>query len=446
MTKARADGLLFLVLGSVMFVAAGYVCEHFLPTAMVDFRSVYYPSRCLVQQCDPYRQGDLQREFQTEQGDYTSAPEWTRRVAMLDVYPPTTLFLAVPFALLPWDIAHLLWMVLTAVSFILAAYLMWSAAAEDAPVISGILIGLFLIGNEILVEIGNPAGIAVSLCVIAVWCFVEERFVPAGVLCLALSLAAKPHVAGMIWLYFLLAGGHNRRRALQALAVVVIIGLPAILWVSHVAPHWMGELKANLQTASLHGNVNDPGPAGVIPEHHGAIMVSLQTVVSVFRDDPHFYNPVTYLLCAPLLFVWAIAVLRGGFSRERAWLALAAISALSMLPLYHRVHDTSLLLLAFPAFAMLWAKGGPASWLALLFTGAAAVMTSDLSMQQVASHSAKLRGSAIGLPGQLLTLLLARPIPLVLLGIGVFFLCMCVRYSSASTDPPSGADCLQALD
>jgi chromate transport protein ChrA len=156
-------------------------------------------------------------------------------------------------------------------------------------------------------------------------------------------------------------------------------------------------------------------------------VISLQTVFSVFRDDPHFYNLVTYLLCAPLLIVWALTTLTKRFSQERAWLALAAIGALSMLPLYHRLHDASLLLLAFPAFAALWAKGGPTSWLALLFTGAGAVMTSDIPVQQLAIHSARLRESTPGLAGQLLTLVLARPVPLVLLAMGIFYLWVYVR-------------------
>jgi len=426
-TKARSNGLLLFVLGSAMFVAVGYLCEHFFASSMVDFRSVYYPARCLLQHSDPYRQSDLLRVFQAEQGDYASTPEGLRRVAMLDVYPPTTLLLAIPFAMLPWGPAHLLWMILTATCFILAAYLMWDLGARDAPVISGGLMCLFLIGNELLLEIGNPAGIAVSLCVIAVWCFLRGRFVPAGVLCLALSLAAKPHVTGLVWLYFLLAGGLNRKRALQTLAMTVVLVLPAVLWSSHVAPHWVAELETNLQIASAHGNASDPGPAGVDPGFHGAIVISLQTVFSVFRDDPHFYNLVTYLLCAPLLIVWALTTLTKRFSQERAWLALAAIGALSMLPLYHRLHDASLLLLAFPAFAALWAKGGPTSWLALLFTGAGAVMTSDIPVQQLAIHSARLRESTPGLAGQLLTLVLARPVPLVLLAMGIFYLWVYVR-------------------
>ena len=51
----------------------------------------------------------------------------------------------------------------------------------------------------------------------------------AGILCMAVSLAIKPHDSGLVWFYFLLAGGVYRKRALQTLAVTVLLALPAIL-------------------------------------------------------------------------------------------------------------------------------------------------------------------------------------------------------------------------
>lgn len=433
MTRARFDGLLLFVLGSAMFVSLGYLCEHFFATSMADFKEAYFGGRCLLQHADPYQESDLRRVYRSEQGPDTRTPRELERVVTLYINLPTLLVFTAPLAMLPWGPAHLLWMTLTAASVILAAYLMWSLAARDAPMLSGALIGVFLAGSVLLLEIGNPAGIVVGLCVIAVWCFLKDRFVPAGILCFALSLAIKPHVAGPVWLFFLLAGGLYRKRALQALALTVVLSLSAALCVSRVAPHWVAELENNLETISAHGNISDPGPSSVEPRFHGAITINLQTAVSVFRDDPRFYNLFTYVLCAPLLIVWALATLTKRFSQERAWLALAAIAALSMLPLYHRLHDTSLLLLAFPAFAALWAKGGPASWLALLFTGAATVFTSDIPVQQLAIHSAHLRESTPGLPGQLLTLVLARPVPLVLLAMGLFYLWVYVRHTVPDT-------------
>ena len=99
---------------------------------------------------------------------------------MICVNLPTMLAVVIPFALLPWGLSHVLWMLAIGTSFILAAYLMWSIGARDAPIASGVLIGLFLIGSEMLLEIGNPAGIAVSLCVIAVWCFLRGSLCAIG--------------------------------------------------------------------------------------------------------------------------------------------------------------------------------------------------------------------------------------------------------------------------
>jgi hypothetical protein len=394
---------------------------------MVDFKELYYGSRCLLQQSDPYQVSELLRVYETERTEGAPVPAIVVRVVTLYTYLPTALLLTAPFAMLPWGPAHLLWITLSASGLIFAAYLMWSLGSRDAPRASGLLICILLFGSELLLEAGNAAGIAIGLCAIAAWCFIKERFVLAGILCLALSLAFKPHDVGLVWLYFLLAGGLYRKRALQTLVVTVALCLPAILWVSHVAPHWAQELHNNLQTISIHGDMNDPGPAGVEPQFHGAVSISMQTVFSVFRDDPRIYNPATYLLCAPLLLAWGLATLRSRFSQERSWLALAAIAALSILPIYHRQHDSRLLLLTIPAFATLWAEGGMIGWVALLVNAAAVLFTGDTMLLLLGNLALRVHASTATLSGQLLTIMLARPAPLVLLIVGVFYLSVYVR-------------------
>lgn len=439
MTRARLDGFLLLLLGSALFVLVGFVRERLSPLPLTDFKALYYSARSLLQNSDPYNPSELLRVYKAEGGDRPSDPAMHRRDVTLYVHPPTAFILTTPFAMLAWGPAHILWMILTAATFILAACLMWSLAADYAPVISGALICIFLFNSELLLEVGNAAGIAISLCVIAVWCFLRDRFVPLGILCLALSLAVKPHDASPVWLYFLLAGGVCRKRALQTLVLTIALCLPGIVWASHVAPNWMQELHANLATGSMRGEADDPGPATLDPRDHGAIIISLQSAISVFRDDPRIYNPASYLLCAPLLLIWALAALRKRFSQQSAWLALAAIAALSMLPLYHRLHDTRLLLLTLPAFAMLWAEGGTTAWLALLFTAAAVVVTGDIPVQLLGILSAHLRESIPGFAGQLLTLVLARPVPLMLLAMGIFYLWVYMRATSAPPAPTVAA-------
>ena len=328
--------------------------------------------------------------------------------------------------MLPWGIAHILWMTFSVGSFIFAAFLIWNLGADFAPIVSGVLVGFLLANSELLVITGNAAGISISLCVVAVWCFLRERYIPVGILCLALSLAIKPQDTGLVWLYFLLAGRVYRKRALQTLLTVVAISLPAVLWVWHVAPNWVQELHSNIATFSLHGGRNDPGLAST-GAHGLGMMVNLQTVLSVFRDDPRFYNSASYIICAFVLLVWTFVTLRSRPSPRRTWLALAAIAALTMLPVYHRAQDTKLLLFAVPASAMLWAEGGRIGRLALLVTSAGFVLTGDLPWVVILSLISRLHLPATRLSGWIVMAVQVFPIPLILLLMGVFYLWAYVR-------------------
>jgi len=426
-TRSRRDGLYLLLLGTVVFLFLGGIAVNSSRFSMVDFRVVYYSARCLIEHCDPYQESELLRTYRAEGGERPSDTADIRQIVTRYIYLPTAFCFTVPFAMLPWGPAHILWMMLTVGSLILASFLVWNLGAEFAPIVSGVLIGFLLANSVVIVILCNTAGIAVSLCVVAVWCFVREQFVPAGILCLAISLAVKPQDAGLVWLYFLLAGGVYRKRALQTLLVIVALSLPAVLWVWRVAPHWMQEWHTNVLAFSARGGLTDPGPASTGPR----TLVDLQVVVSFFRDDPRIYNAVSYLVCASLLVVWGVVTLRSRSSPARAWLAIAAIAALSMLPVYHHLMDTKLLLLTVPACAMLWAQGGSIGRLALLVNTAGFVLTGDISSAILLRLIASLHLSSTGLSGQVQTAVQIFPIPLVLLIMGIFYLCVYVQRSSA---------------
>ncbi len=423
MTKPRQDGLTLLLLGSVLFLWLGTAMENASPDSMLDFKAVFYGARCLMHHSDPYEASEIQRAYQADGGTFPLDPIRSRLVheaVTVCVNLPTALFLVTPIALLSFGAAHLLWMALTLASLIFASFLMWDLGAEFAPVLSGGLIALLLANSEMVVMVGNTAGIVIGLCAGAVWCFLRQRLVPAGVVLLALSLAVKPHDAGLVWLYFLLAGGVHRRRALQSLAVTAVLTLLAVLWTWQVSPHWMQELHANLQMTSAPGGLNDPGMAAS-GAHAVGMMINLQSALSAFWSDPRIYNPASYLLCALLLLVWALASLRFRFTPARAYLALASVAALTLLPTYHRPYDARLLLLAVPACAMLWARGGAVGRLALWLSIAAMVATGDpwaILLGMLGNSSPALGGTM----ARLLTPIQVFPAPVLLLAMGVFYL------------------------
>jgi hypothetical protein len=157
----------------------------------------------------------------------------------------------------------------------------------------------------------------------------------------------------------------------------------------------------------------------------------MQTIVAVFRDEPRIYNPASYLLWAPFLLVWAVATLRSRFSLDHAWLALAAMAPLSMLPTLHRPNDTKILLLVLPACALLWARGGIVRWLAVCLTSACMVLTAGIPIAALLRLTRNLHLSTATLSGKILTVLVARPAPLILLATGTFFLWIYARQTSS---------------
>jgi hypothetical protein len=434
MTKARLDGLYLLSLGALVFILLGVVMENGAASPLADFRGLYFPAQCLFQHCDPYAQSDVLPIYRASGVDRTSDSEKVRQIATQSVYLPTVFGATLPFAMLPWFTSHIAWLVLTIAGLIFAGFLAWILAADYRPVLAGLLVGFLLANSEVLLITGNAAGIVVSLCIVAVWCFVKDRFVLAGVLCLAVSLAVKPHDTGLVWLYLLLAGGIYRRRALQTLLATAVISIPGVLWAWLRSPNWMHELSANLAAFSVRGGTNDPGLSSGGAHGLGTV-VSLQPIFSFFRDDPHFYNPASYMVFGLLLLVWVFVTIRVRPTAVNFWLALAAVSALSMLPVYHRQYDTKLLLLAVPACALLFLERGLTGWLALLVTSAGFVLNGDLPWVIFFALIKALHLGSAGLSGQVLIVIQVFAAPLILLAMSVFYLGVYARRAMAGEAP-----------
>lgn len=401
---------------------------------MCDFGEIYYATRCAVQRQDPYNPDTaanlLFKELAAEGVKLPDDPAkaaMARTILTIEINLPTALFLLAPLALLPWAIAQNLWMILLAGTLALAAFLIWDLGGNAAPDVWLLLAGFLLANCEGLLLDGNAAALAVSLCMIATWCFLKNRYALLGAALFAVSLLIKPHDSGFIWLYFLLAGSALRKRALQTLVIAAVLVFGAFLWIAHVSPHWPQELQRNLALLSARG-ATDPGIFGTTNNGAGQI-VDLQAVLSILSSNPVFYNRTTYLVIGVLILIWAFATLRKRATLEAAQLAIASISALSMLPIYHRSNDAKILLLAIPACAVLWTGKGATRWIALALTSASIFFTADMPLAILGELTRNLTRSPSDLPGRLMTILLRRPTPLILLATGCFYLWIYLRYS-----------------
>ena len=229
----------------------------------------------------------------------------------------------------------------------------------------------------------------------------------------------------------MLAGGAHRKRAWQTLVVTLALCLPVVLWVWHVSPNWIQGLHTNIAECSAPGGSMDPGVTSS-GAHGLGMVVSLQTIFAAFWDDQRFYNPATYLVCAPLLLLWAFAALRIRSSCTRQWLALAAIAPLTLLPVYHRQQDAKLLLLTIPACAMLWAAGGLIGKLALLVNAAGFFFTAEFPWAILLAVLNRIHWPATWWAPRIVIAMQVFPIPLILLSLGVFYIWVYLSRSSVS--------------
>jgi glycosyl transferase family 87 len=429
----KRDGLYLLILGSAVFLLFGFVLQYSASDSREDFRAVVYGSRCLLQHCDPYNQEDLFRFYERELGT-AAASHFRGHTLTLYVNLPTTILLTAPFAILPFGVSSLLWSTITAASFILASFLIWKLSSTYAPVLSAGLIAISLMSGAIVLGNGNPAGIVIPFCLIAVGCFLKDRFALAGVLCLSISLALKPHDAGLVWLYFLLAGGKLRKRAIHTLAVSSLLIVAAVLWVSETAPNWLPELRSNMVTMAAHGGNNDPGPAGPTSRDRAIeTIVNLQSAVSWVNDDPRFYNAITFTVCGFMFLSWIVGIFLFPRTMAGTWLALASIAPLTMLVTYHRAYDTRLLMLGIPACVMLAAEKGKTGSAAVLISTLGLIFTGELPYALVRPLLGRIQTSMEG-SSSMATLCLNRPAPLVLLLMSGFYLWVFLRRSSQRND------------
>lgn len=441
--RRRFYGFLVVMAGCLFFALRGYQNQKATLQAF-DFKPVYSSTRCLIDGCDPYDSAQIEKEFLAHGGDSSDLRPFRPYNAN---YPPSALFLVIPVALLPFGLACVLWSWIGIALFCLAVICVADlsdsgrGAAGSSLLVQCVLAG-FVATSTMLIMLGQPALISISLAVIATWCFLRGRFARVGVMAFALSLTLKPHVGALVWLFFLLASREGssdavrmfRRRAFEILVLTLALMTPGIWLASHhqASAHWLQELHRNLVGIGARGNASDPGPTNL----EAPAIASLQAVFSLVRDVPNFYNRAAYAVFFPLFLAWVYGVTRPIRGRPAACacaidarnlLALAAAASLGFLPLYHRQYDTRILVLIFPAVAVFSKSKRWVSLLAILVSILATVAT---------SHQFAHLGPWLTIHGVRLWwplwLGLYRPLPLALLMVSCFFVYALLRVENHS--------------
>jgi|SRR5271156_375557 len=260
-------------------------------------------------------------------------------------YPITALVLIAPFSLLPWNFAYGLWFATNLALFAImlcalmalagfsyrepAAILLVAATLALAPFHTG-----FVTANVTLA--------AVELSVIAIWSGRRGYDVSAAVL-LAIAAGLKPQIGLCFLLYYLL----RRRWRICGVGLSLLAGIAALgllrLEIGHTPwlSNYLNDNHVLLETGVL-GNftVINPTRFGLIN-----LQVALYPLFGSVRET----NAIAMAVGVILIVLWIIHVCtRTGEIKpldDSELLDLSAIAVISLLPVYHRFYDATLLVL-----------------------------------------------------------------------------------------------------
>jgi hypothetical protein len=345
-TKPDLHFLVLCVSALILFAVGGARVIH----TSNDFVPVYTGARCLLHGCDPYDTSQLEQQFFQGGGRAEELPSWQIDVP---VYPPSTFLALSPLALLRFPIARWLWFLLNGSLLVTSAGLILSICPPWYRWLATILVSFIVATAGILLVLGQPGVFAIPLVIIGSCLFLRGRKLPLAAFLLMLSLAVKPQIGGFIVLYLLVQRIHWRYAAV-ALAGAGALLLSASLILSHHprSAGWSSTLRANLTATLSSGGSADPRPENPVAIGD----VNLQTLSSIFFADARRFNAVAYAVFLGLLALGIVAVMRANPGPQIHFLALAALSILSLTPVYHRFYDTRLLLLSIPAVVIVFQK------------------------------------------------------------------------------------------
>ncbi|MGO9641193.1 MAG: glycosyltransferase family 87 protein [Candidatus Acidiferrales bacterium] len=346
-----------LVVAAGLFTARGPVRAYRYRNAWVDFAAPYVEARCWLKGVNPYDPNAYLAEWRAT-GGY-GLEVLGGRGASATPYVPAFLPLVAPLAVLPWTIARVLWIAITCALVLLlagcASRIRGPTALDEKLLILAIV--LMAPATHTLIWTGNVTLVSVLCCVAGYyWSEQRDRAILAGIM-VALCAAAKPQIGVCVLLFYLV----SRKWRLLATAFATLGVLTAVFWI------WLLRHGASWVQPYLTMMHNYLGP-GMSTDFAGTDirrfnLLNVQVILSTFVSKRNLSNGLGIMLVMGMFSIWLFYFARVRTQEERL-LAFGTLLTLGILPVYHRVYDT--LLLVVPA---VWAIGNFApSWRTLVRT------------------------------------------------------------------------------
>jgi hypothetical protein len=324
-----------------------------------DFLSPYVQSRAWMEGSDPYSPQNLVQGWpkEADRPDFLTRDladsSLLRKRGIPTAYPLTALVLILPVALLPWPVAHWMWLAISLTGYVVTilsvrslAGLPWGSRRTYIFLAFALALAPFQTG----LATGSIVIVAVAASTTALWADRHGYKATAGIL-LVVAIGLKPQI-GLPFLLYCLLRQRWRTAAIGGAGVAILMAI-AVFRLTISGTPWLQSYLNDNRVLFSYGSLGDFTEKD--PIRFG--LINLQLVTYAISGNRDWANLLALFVAGTMGVVWLFLLIRRGHQFDDL-LPLSAIAVLSLLPVYHRLYDAALLIL--PLGWSLTALTGPA--------------------------------------------------------------------------------------
>jgi hypothetical protein len=310
-----------------------------------DFLSPYVQTTAWMKNMDPYSPRNLVALWPRDAAQFTflktdlADGSLVSKRGIPTAYPPASFVLLAPVAWLPWSVAERVWLGISLLAF---GATLWSLIAladfhwQEKRTYLFLALALALAPFQSGLAVGSIVIVAVGLCALAMWSADRRWSVAAGVL-LGIAIGLKPQIGLPFLLYYLLT--RRWRVVTITVTVLAILVATAVLPLTMNHTPWVDYYRYDNRTLFARGSLGDFTESN--PLRFG--LINLQVLLATFVPSRAGANVAALVMTGILGLLWLLLLWRRT-ERKHGLLNLSALAVLSLLPVYHRLYDASLLI------------------------------------------------------------------------------------------------------
>ena len=326
-----------------------------------DFLLMYVQTKAWMKGADPYSQASQLAFWPGEVFGEPLSPEYlVERAGMPAPYPIPVFVLLIPFAVLPWSIANASLVLLDyALLFVTIRTLMRFSSIEGWRRIAWVAAVLAFEPVYVGMVANNIAVLAVECALLAIGMSGASRI--AAPILLAVSVALKPQIGLCFLVYFCLRGCW--RLVMPTVALLGAASIVALLRMQWAHINWMASYLRVSAFFFRPGGINDFRPSNA----YRFDLINLQVVLYPLLGSAKAAQLGALFLAGLLLGLWLVLLVRSRGLPDL--LAMGTLSAINLLPFYHRFYDATLLLLPLCCYVACFRAGEWLDRVSLLLWG-----------------------------------------------------------------------------